>query len=505
MSDTAPAEAVGEASGHGALARLVGLRRAWLGIDRDPAALAFVQRRRGALALHLAFFAVLLVGPQFRATILAASAVVLGACALWPARRMLWIGGAGLLLLFPRPYRTEELGDLPAALRERAGGGFGLGLMTPAAVALFLVLAWGLLAFLGRRRKSLLARRPVTVLLAGLGGLVVLADLEAIGARGRVFLWSLIGVAASALWYLAYALTERKTKDPTPDALRLGFLRPFWGGTPVPTGKGPAFLRRFEAKDSAELAVTRLKALKLAVWAVLLAFAHGGLEDLVHGRVGLPTLEQALARSFEGSAPPLAIAWASLAAHYLLHLLRLAASGHALVALVRMSGFRIPRNTVRPLSSRTLAEFWNRYYYYFKELLVDFFFFPAFLRYFKKMPRVRLAFATFCAAGFGNFLYHFLREVQVVALRGPLEALRAFASYGVYVTVLAGGLIVSQLRKRRPEPKDGFLRYELLPRLNVALFFMLLGVFDDLSGAGTLAQRFGFLFHLVGLHLPGGA
>ena len=41
-------------------------------------------------------------------------------------------------------------------------------------------------------------------------------------------------------------------------------------------------------------------------------------------------------------------------------------------------GSRALRNAHAPLSSRTIAEYWNRYYYDFKELLADMFFYPNF-------------------------------------------------------------------------------------------------------------------------------
>ncbi|MGQ3296483.1 MAG: hypothetical protein ACT6U0_30340, partial [Shinella sp.] len=193
-----------------------------------------------------------------------------------------------------------------------------------------------------------------------------------------------------------------------------------------------------------------------------------------------------------------ALSWASLVVHYLLDILHLAAWGHIVVALIRVAGYGIPRNTVRPLAARSLAEFWNRYYFYFKELLVDFFFYPAFLRWFKKHPRLRVGFATFCAACIGNWLFHFMGRIDILAVNGTLAGLRAFESYLLYCVVLAAGLILSQLRKRRPKPEDGFLRYDVLPRLQVGLFFCLLTIFNEPIDAFTIGERFTFLFSLFG-------
>jgi hypothetical protein len=481
----------------GPFARIAGWRRAWLGMDRDPRVLAFVQGKRGALLLHLAFFAVLAAGPRVRPAILAAAVAVLTGCALRPARRTWLVGMAGLVMIFLRPFRTLDL----AAVPERVASELGLAApgwwLVPLVLALFLGALGGLLALQARRPASLVARRPVGTLLLAMGTLTALASTGILGGIAQVGLWTWIALMSSSLWYAAYALADRKAKDPTPDLVRLGFLRTYWGGLTTPVGKGSGYLRKFEARDEAELAATRLKALKLGVWGLLLAYAYLGLERL-QAELGVATLKSALGAHRAGAAPSTAACWASLTTHYGMDLLNMAAWGHALVAMVRMAGYRIPRNSVRPLSSRTLAEFWNRYYFYFKELLVDFFFFPVFLRYFKRAPRLRLAFATLCAAGLGNFLYHFLFEVHQVASKGPLGALRCFQTYAFYCLVLSTGLVVSQLRKQRPVPGDGAWRYHVLPRLNVALFFCLLGIFDDTSGIGTLAERLGFVLHLIG-------
>ena len=118
-----------------------------------------------------------------------------------------------------------------------------------------------------------------------------------------------------------------------------------------------------------------------------------------------------------------------------------------------MAGFLALRNTWRPLSSRSIAEFWNRYYYYFKELLVDCFFYPAFMRYFKTWGRWRLFAATVAAAGFGNALFHSLRDLNYVEDLGFWRALAGFQSYIFYTAVLSVGIGISQMRQQNIEKK----------------------------------------------------
>ena len=122
-----------------------------------------------------------------------------------------------------------------------------------------------------------------------------------------------------------------------------------------------------------------------------------------------------------------------------------------------MAGFNALRNTYRPLSSTTIMEFFNRFYYYFKELLVDFFFYPAFLRYWKGHRRLRLVFATFAAAFFGNSFYHLTRDWEIIRDQGLWQAIASYQVLFFYNAFLATALSVSQLRKRGPKP-GGFVR-----------------------------------------------
>ena len=107
--------------------------------------------------------------------------------------------------------------------------------------------------------------------------------------------------------------------------------------------------------------------------------------------------------------------------------------------------------------------------------------------------------AVLPAAGFGNLLYHFSRETYVFADLAILEALPIFYSAIFYTLALATGLVISQWRGAAPKPEDGFLRYEVLPRLNVFAFFCFLKIFDDISGEGTLFERGEFALSLFGL------
>jgi len=162
-----------------------------------------------------------------------------------------------------------------------------------------------------------------------------------------------------------------------------------------------------------------------------------------------------------------------------------------------MAGFRALRNTYKPLRAATIAEFWNRYYYYFKELLVELFFYPAFMRYFKRMPRLRLVFATMAAAGFGNVLYHFFRDSSYIASLGLWDALLSFKVYLVYGALLGVTIGVSQLRNRNRRIDRDSLRTRVLAPVSVLTFYCVLSIFDAPDRTLPAMEYFRFAMHLV--------
>ena len=482
----------------GPLGRILRLRAAWLGMDKTPAVVAFASSPAGIAALHIAVFLVFCATRPGAGSMVLVALGLLG-CALLPSRRALVVGVTTLLFIMLRPTRSQELGAFTHRLAETFGTLDHRLLFAGAGLA-FLAFGIAALRLQSAFRETAAGRHPIVTTMAAFFVLLAVAASGLLPAGLAAAAWLFLAVLASGFWCIAYALADQKTKQTVDPLSRAAFFRPFWEGPTLPIGKGAGFLAKFEAKDAEALAVSRLKGLKLMVWGALLTGAYMLAVELVNRDAGLPTLADAMAEAVEGTPLPLTTSWTVLVTHYLMDLLHLAAWGHIVVALIRVAGYCIPRNTVRPLSARSLAEFWNRYYFYFKELLVDFFFYPAFLRWFKKHPRLRVAFATFCAACIGNWLFHFMGRIDLLAEHGVWQGLRAFESYLLYCVVLAAGLILSQLRKRRPKPEDGFLRYDVLPRLQVGLFFCLLAIFNEPIDTFSIGERFTFLFGLFGVY-----
>jgi hypothetical protein len=330
--------------------------------------------------------------------------------------------------------------------------------------------------------------------------LTVAAQLPIAAGMPRLLLWSFLATFTPYLWFLAYALADTLTPPQVPFSQRLGLFHPFWGSSATPFGKGIAYLSRFEAKTPEELAITQLKGLKLACWTLLLAVCAMGLNRLVYGYLALQDFDHTFSGYVAGARYPRYMCWASLVVSFLDGTLAMTIWGGAIIASARLAGFRLLRNTYKPLEATTLAEFWNRYYFYYKELLVDHFFYPVFLGSFRKHRKLRMFFATFMSACVGNILFHFIRELHFVAELGWRKAVVGEASHAFYAFLLAMGVGLSQLRPRKSTPNRGRLAGRVMPFLGVVLFFCILHVFDAPDDRShSIWQRVHFLSYLVGL------
>ena len=367
--------------------------------------------------------------------------------------------------------------------------------------AISLALAALIFSLAIRFRTSWFGRRPVATLLTGFALTVLLASYLPKGGMLRTMSFDFLPVAFAYLWFLAYSLIDISSKKRDSVPLQVGAYQPIWGSSGTPFPKGSAYLRRIEAKTPEQLAVAQLKGLKLLAWSIVLdLFLNFVYMPLVHGYLGIPYYEFVFHLSLLRAPFKWYVGWESLIAEFLGKLVEFSIFGHRIIAVCRMAGFLALRNTWRPLSSPSIAEFWNRYYYYFKELLVDCFFYPAFLRYFKTWGRWRLFASTVAAAGFGNAFFHFFRDLNYIDDLGFWRALAGFQSYIFYTIVLSVGIGISQMRQQNADKKNpGWVRARLISPLCVGGFFCLLRIFDYTYKRYPISESFRFLAHLFNL------
>jgi len=250
------------------------------------------------------------------------------------------------------------------------------------------------------------------------------------------------------------------------------------------------------------MAASQLAGMKLMVWVLVLtairiivkAWLYGPRSESIttipgwHPSGWLPLYNDALDRAVAGNPYPFAIRWAVLIGQFVYLLLDLAIWAHKLVAIARMAGYNIFRNMYRPLEATSVADFYNRFHWYFKEMLVTFFFFPTYLRYFRKWPRMRIFFATLVAVGWGNFIYHFLHYDRSIYEHGLWKALVNYHAYGVYTLLLALGIGVSQIRSHGAKRQEWSGLRRVVGLMSVLLFFLLISVIDEGMNIRSIAD-----------------
>jgi len=376
--------------------------------------------------------------------------------------------------------------------------------------------------------------RPVVVVLTVYSGLFCVVSYLPLPLPLHFALWTFLLLFNKYIWFLAYSLVEARTPENPAFIRQIGHYQPFWYPSTLPIPKGASYLRSIEAKTPEDLAITQLKGLKLLYWGVILWFftlmiqgylfgsasepsrvyqiqwQAGSLDLLRHGAPVIslakrafpfliPPYQSAFNQCISGSPFPIYQSWMSLVTYFFIDILQLAAITHVGISLCRMCGYRALRNVCNPLASKDIAEFWNRYYYYFKELLLHIFFYPTFFRYFKKNHPLRLFFATMVAVFVGNFSYHLFLNPFFIYKLGFFKAIWAYQTFLFYCFVLGTGIYVSQWRKTFSKKRGSLLPTYLKP-LPVLSFYCIITIFAD-HRHESIEQNFKFLLYLFGVDI----
>jgi hypothetical protein len=152
--------------------------------------------------------------------------------------------------------------------------------------------------------------------------------------------------------------------------------------------------------------------------------------------------------------------------------------------------------------AESIVEFWNRYYYYFKELLANFFFLPTFTQLGRKLrnwPDLRLFAAVFASAFIGNTYYHLIKLEHLMVQGQVLDALYGLRSRMFYCALLALGIFISMLRqqRRRGQAQASGTTNRVLRIAGVWTFFGLIFIWN-VKGGATFTARVNFFFSLFG-------
>ena len=313
------------------------------------------------------------------------------------------------------------------------------------------------------------------------------------------------------LWRVGYLLLSGQRGKVAGTRFRdhLIYFWPIYGGSNIPYGKGLEYLSRHEAKEEESLAIAQLAGIRLlilaGIWHVsqeimngLVFGADNGVRQALGGfTLGVPRLKPLLEQPEMAS---IGLAWAALYCDLFADVLRRATKGHLVIGILRLFGFYVFRNTYKPLLAETVVGFWNRYYYYFKEVLVDFFFYPTFVRWFRKHRVLRLFAAVFMAAFVGNMYYHLVRMATELANADFGAIWLSLHARLFYCLLLSLGIFVSMWREQR---RTGRSKARGLVRRGLAIFgvwtfFAVINIWNQ-KGPVTFVPLMQFFLGLLGL------
>ncbi len=505
-------------------------------LDRYPWLVRFVQTPVGKVLLLAAFCGLLyFFWPRWVLFI----AIILFFCIFMPKQRHIILVVASLASLYIG--RTSLQWDLIKDLALSYGvSGSILGKPGAVlAVGLVFLCCFVLVYFSRDRNTTFRIRRPILLVIACYLTLICFVSYVPVPGYLKFCLWVLLLIFGKYMWYLFYSLTYCNVPGSPPFWQQLGHYMPFWYASLIPYHRGAINLERIKATTPEALAICQLKGLKLLLWATYLAlfalfyhtvchghaqdmsgmitieFRYGDLNLFFHNKLfytigswpfflDIPPYGYALEQAAAGQPLPFYWNWLAAIGRFFIVVLNMAILSHAVIAICRMAGYNALRNVYRPLLSVSLVDFWNRVYYYYKELLVNVFFYPTFLRYFKNRPYLRYYVATMAAACFGNALFHFSIHFDLIIKRGFFAALQSMYSFLFYSILLGTGLFISQWRKI----KGG--RYAWNPpqpfaSIFVLLFYCLLSVFgiDDNWGNHKIIDDCMFFLSLFNITVGG--
>lgn len=428
---------------------------AWHNIDKDERLIAYAMTPLGKCLLLIYFIFLLSLTTHYWP----AMAAALIPSTFFPKKRALWILIGTLLFLPYHPTLSWNLNH--ASLLTRTN-------VTGLCIAYALAIAY--LLFLHHIKRL---KHPLGWMLAVIIAAIMACHHLSIGQQPLIA--AMIFSTLNLVWFVAYSLQDIEHCQTKQVWKQIGLWLPFWRSTLTPIPKGWRYVRSIEQHDPRAIASLQLNALRLLLYSFVI-YALLTAVQTIQTQTHSLTMPALLTLYQSGHSANTAQVWGTMVFDFIEQMLWLTLIGNLIIATVRMMGYKALRNTYKPLRSQTIAEFWNRYYYYFKELLVEFFFYPCFFRVFKKHPRLRLVTATYAAVFGGNVLYHLLKHPQRLLQHPPTMIIAHIMPYTIYAFILATAISLSQWRTQKPT--TSCIKRRLVRPTIVLSFFCILGIFN---------------------------
>lgn len=347
---------------------------------------------------------------------------------------------------------------------------------------------------------------PILCLHAGVASLfAIMVVFPPIAAFAEIIPW--------LVWRIGYLLQagQRGQNKETKLTDHLFYQWPIHTLSQIPFGKGIEYLSSCEATDAESDARSRLAGIKLlwlatfwecVMWLYEAAFFGNGNQYIsLPFNFGLPILEQAIVAGVTSTSG----AWQVVAVSFFHKVLFFAVMMHSIVGVIRLAGYNVYRGLYKPLLSESIVEFWGRFNYYFKTLMVEFFFYPVLLALKRVSPQVRMFLAVFAAAFIGNMYQHLFWSYKDLSTGDLLAIWHYWSPRMVYCALLALGVWISMVRqqniRRNKAERTLFVRARAI--LGVWLFYATIQVwnqaFTPYGEDMTWEPRIAFSLKLVGI------
>lgn len=181
---------------------------------------------------------------------------------------------------------------------------------------------------------------------------------------------------------------------------------------------------------------------------------------------------------------------------------------HFKVGVWRICGYRMDPYIHRPWASTNLTTLWSRFTYHYREFLVRCFYYPVFLRFFKKNRYLRVFVATLAAAGFGNLVWGHVTERLFYRGMEWEHVLWVMATWPYFVLLGVGiGLshvyLLWRKRRRRPWTWDRWIWTDVLAAYATLQFYALIHIFARPHRDSTTGDLFRLFLKGFGIDVSG--
>ena len=200
-----------------------------------------------------------------------------------------------------------------------------------------------------------------------------------------------------------------------------------------------------------------------------------------------------------------AAVWCALFYSFLSFALLWAGVAHLKVGLWRLFGYDIERYFQKPYKATNLVELWKRYSYHYREFLLRAFYYPVFLRVFKKHLRLRIFVATLAAAGFGNLVYHIVFASLIYGTTPEIFVSRLgtipyYLLLGVGIAATQVWLVERGHERRQPWSGGWRTGFDLLAVAGTFGFFVLIRPFHHIPHDGSMMDALRVVLAAFGIH-----